>query len=90
MICALSSDFTNRNMILKNYFWFNVVVKQMYMNRKCFVLCQIYNTIYNCYQLETKCQIVLFCSAYDQEIGRAGRTGTDAQAILYFNQGDLA
>jgi len=32
----------------------------------------------------------LIFSAYDQEIGRAGRTSTDAQAILYFNQGDLA
>ncbi|XP_060576311.1 ATP-dependent DNA helicase RecQ-like [Ruditapes philippinarum] len=27
---------------------------------------------------------------YVQEIGRAGRTGKDAQAILYFNRGDLA
>ncbi|XP_053373994.1 ATP-dependent DNA helicase RecQ-like [Mercenaria mercenaria] len=27
---------------------------------------------------------------YVQEIGRAGRTGSDSQAILYFNRGDLA
>jgi len=28
--------------------------------------------------------------AYVQEIGRAGRSGAEAQAVLYFNRGDLA
>ena len=31
-----------------------------------------------------------FVSAYDQEIGRAGREGNFAQPILYYNNNDLA
>lgn len=32
----------------------------------------------------------IYISAYVQEIGRSGRAGSSAHAILYYNNGDLA
>ena len=31
-----------------------------------------------------------FCTVYVQEVGRAGRDGHAAEAVLYFNNSDLA